>query len=195
MTTEQEIFEKYYKKGARDLQGFFSDHSQKDNDLASKGFDEAMGDLKSAIHEAYEAGKADGVYLLDKALAIDSTKLSEAYEQQLRDAYKERKSHAPSVYDEAERQVLGEIIDIKGMSKEEMLSRIKNPKQKVMTTMGSMYNILQDMVKDSNKAIFAELESYMKEQRYGWGNGNSYTIQISKGNFEALKAKYLKAKP
>jgi hypothetical protein len=57
MTTEQEIFEKYAKVGAKDLVKFYRTHKPKENELALKGYNEVMSDMKIAISEAYEAGK------------------------------------------------------------------------------------------------------------------------------------------
>ena len=108
MTTEVEIFKKY--KPTED--GWISNTK-----------------FRQAIHDAYSAGKADGVYLLDKALATKGAMATDAYEKTLRNAYTEtnvkdteaykmgyadgdwanyyakHKGSAPSIYDEAEAQV------------------------------------------------------------------------------------------
>jgi len=63
MSDEEHIFGKVLLKGTRDAYNKAGNIS-----LAPK-------DIKEAIHEAYSAGKADGVYLLDNALDTDAKAL------------------------------------------------------------------------------------------------------------------------
>jgi hypothetical protein len=52
MNYHDKIYQKYYQKASIDIQEFFANHSRKENDLADKGFKEAMNDLRQAIQEA-----------------------------------------------------------------------------------------------------------------------------------------------